>query len=108
MRGLRLDLEHTIAPNCDWKYTAWRIMCARSNAAVYVEEGQIESVRKAIEHGAALLRPCDQISPYETTAFSGRESTGLIICGYQFAGTQPSELAELFTRAIEELNSAAR
>src|SRR5688500_11616543 len=43
MRGLRVDLAHIGAhPSCDWKVSAWRIMCQRANAAVYIEEGRLE------------------------------------------------------------------
>src|SRR5439155_8074645 len=49
MRGLRIDLAHTVAnPSCDWKYWAWRIMCQRANAAVYVEEGRLDAVRNGL------------------------------------------------------------
>jgi hypothetical protein len=108
MRGIRIDLAHTVAkPSCSWKYVAWTIMCKRANAVVYVEEGQLEAVRRSIERGAAQLRPCDQISQYKMKA-PGVVETGLIVCGYQFAGRRPDELAELFKRAITELRAASR
>ncbi len=108
MRGIRIDLTHTVAnPSCSWKYVAWTLMCKRANAAVYVEDGQLEAVRRSIERGAAQLRPCDQISHYKVEA-PGQVSTGLIVCGYQFADRQPAELAELFKRAIAELRAAPR
>jgi len=108
MRGLRIDLAHIGAtPSCDWKYWAWRIMCERANAAVYVEEGRLETIGKTIERGAAELRPWEYISRYTTTA-GGQASTGLIVCGYQFSYREPGELAALFTRAIAELKTAPR
>ena len=56
MRGIRVDLAHIGAtPSCDWKYRAWRVMCQRANAAVYVEEGRLEAVRTSLERGAAEL-----------------------------------------------------
>ena len=108
MRGLQIDLAHIGAtPSCDQKYWAWRIMCQRANAAVYVEEGRLEAVRNGIQRGAAELRPYEYISRYERRA-SWEVSTGLIVCGYQFSDRQPSELAALFTRAIAELKAASR
>ena len=96
MRGLRIDLVHGEAsPGCDWKYLAWRIMCERSNAAVYVEEARLEEVRKGIELGAAQLGPTD-ISQYEKSVNSGGGmipvEKGLIVCGYQFSNREPKEL----------------
>jgi hypothetical protein len=108
MRGIRVELAHIGAtPSCDWKYWAWKIMCQRANAAVYIEEGSLERVRNGIKRGAAELRPMEFISRYSTTA-PERASTGLIVCGYQFSDRQPGELADLFTRAIAELTTAPR
>lgn len=105
MRGVRIDLAHIGATaRCDWKYSAWRIMCQRANAAVYIEEGRLRAVQNGIERGAAQLRPMEFISQYSTNA-TGVASTGLIVCGYQFSDRQPGDLAELFTRAIAELSS---
>jgi hypothetical protein len=103
MRGIRIDLGHISAPpSCDWKYVAWRIMCKRANAAVYVEEGRLEEVRNMLERGSAVLRPWEFISHYRSTF-----SSGLIVCGYQFSYRRGSELAALFTRAIAELKEAS-
>ncbi|HKE05757.1 MAG TPA: hypothetical protein VKE91_17020 [Blastocatellia bacterium] len=108
MRGVRIDLAHLGAtPSCDWKYEAWTIMCKRANAAVYIEEGRLETVRNMVKNGAAELRPMEFISRYSTTA-AGRASSGLIVCGYQFSHRQPEELAELFAGAIAELKAAPR
>lgn len=46
-------------------------------------------------------------SRHSTTA-AGRETTGLIVCGYQLSGRRHGGLAELFTRAIDALKAAAR
>src|SRR5262245_12264909 len=108
MRGLRMDLAHIgAAPSCDYKYTAWTIMCKRANADIYVEAGRLERVRNGIKSGAAELRPMEFISQYSMNS-QGRVSTGLIVCGYQFSDRQPSELAELFTSAIAELQAKSR
>ena len=107
MRGLRIDLVHTVPdPNCDMIYVAWRIMCQRANAAVYVEEGRLEDVRKGLEGRAAELRPGEGISEYESWVGSVQRSRGLIVCGYQFSDRRGSDLATLFTRAIAELKQA--
>ena len=108
MRGIRVELAHIgPTPSCDWKYTAWKIMCQRANAEVYIEEARLERVRNGIRRGAAELRPMEFISRYGTTA-PGQASTGLILCGYQFSDRQPSDLAVLFTRAMAELKTAPR
>ena len=109
MRGIRIDLAHIReTPSCDWKYWAWRIMCQRANAAVYVEEGRLEGVRKGIERGAAELRPMEFISQYRTNAQGRTTSKGLIVCGYQFSHREPEELAEMLSRAITELKEGPR
>ena len=106
MRFIRVDLAHIGAhPTCDWKVSAWRIMCERDNAAFYVEEGRLEAVANDIKRGAAKLRPLEFIAQYHTTN-PLQASTGLIVCGYQFSDRRPGDLAELFTRAIAELKAA--
>jgi hypothetical protein len=108
MRGIRIDLVHTIAnPSCDWKYVAWTIMCKHPNASIYIEDVQLEAVSKSLEGGAAQVWPCDQISQYKMVA-PDRVETGLIVCGYEFAGSQPGDLAELFRRAFKELRAESR
>ena len=108
MRGIRVDLAHIGAtPNCDWKYWSWRIMCQRPNAAIFIEEGRLERVRNGVKRGAAELRSMEFISKYSMTG-PGRETTGLIVCGYKFSERQPAELAELFTSAIAKLKDAPR
>jgi hypothetical protein len=109
MRGLRIDLAHNIAnPVCDWKYTAWRIMCERANAAVYVEERELAADRDSLRHGAANLPSCEQVSQYQSGTASRPESTGLIVCGYVFPDFQAARMAELFAKAIAELKAAPR
>ena len=108
MRGIRVDLAHIgPKPSCDFKYTAWRVMCQRANAAIYIEEGLLERVRNGVRRGAAELRPMEFISRYGTNA-PDKASTGLIVCGYQFSDRKPEELADLFTSAIAELKSSPR
>ena len=109
MRGLRIDLAHVGGPPaCDWKYEAWQIMCQRKNAAVYVEEDRLEQVRNAIAKGAAELRPSEYISEFRSGGSGRSASTGLIICGYQFADRQPAEVAAIFTQAIAQLKTSSR
>jgi hypothetical protein len=104
MRGVRIDLVHIDAyPHCDWRYAAWKIMCERANAAVYVEEARLVEVRDRLADGCAELRPGEFISEY-----GGTDGSGLIICGYEFPNGLPTELADLFTRAIAELGHASR
>ena len=108
MRGIRVDLAHIgPTPSCDWKYWAWRIMCQRANAAIYIEEVRLEGVRNGVKRGAAELRPMEFISKYGKIV-QGQKTTGLIVCGYQFSERQPEELSELFTSAIAKLKGAPR
>lgn len=79
-------------------------MCQHANAAVYVEEGRLETVRHGIERGAAELRPWEFISQFGGSHVSG----GLIVCGYQFSDRRPQDLAALFSNAIAELKAASR
>jgi hypothetical protein len=105
MRGLRIDLAHSEqTPQCDWRYSAWQIMCRRPDAAVYVEEARLEKVRSMLWRGVADLRPGEFISAYE----SNSPASGLIICGYDFPDRSASQLAELLTVALAELKSTAR
>jgi len=82
-------------------------MCKRANVAIYIEDRPLEGVSESIERGAAQLRPCDQISHYKMEA-QGVVKTGLIVCGFEFEDRQPSELSELFDRAIKEIRGVAR
>jgi hypothetical protein len=104
MRGVRIDLVHlNSTPVCDWRYRAWKIMCERANAAVYVEEARLVEVRNRLAGGAAELRSGEFISEY-----AGTNGSGLIICGYEFPNRAGSELANLFTSAIAELRQTSR
>src|SRR5262249_43108483 len=103
MRGVRIDLEHLVLnPKCDQVYLAWRVMCKRANAAVFVEEARLEEVRTWLGRGSAQLRHGEYISQYWMRG-NGQESTGLILCGYTLPGRTPSELADLLKSAIDEL-----
>jgi len=103
MRGIRVDLRHLRAtPSCNWKYVAWKIMCQRPNAAVYIEEERLVTLRTRLRRGAAQLRPMEFISQYKMRS-AHRTSTGLIVCGYQFTDRRRADLADLLTRAISEL-----
>jgi len=108
MRGVRIDLEHLVPnPKCDQVYLAWRVMCKRANAAVFIEEARLDEVRYWLGLGSAQLRHAEYISQYRSGA-SGRESTGMILCGYVFPGRTLSELADLLGEAIDALGAAPR
>jgi hypothetical protein len=108
MRGVRIDLEHLVPnPKCDQIYLAWRVMCRRANAAVFIEEARLDEVRTWLGRGAAQLRHEEYISQYKS-GVRGKESTGLILCGYTFPGRTPSELVDLLNSAIDELRTAPR
>jgi hypothetical protein len=109
MRGLRIDLAHAgESPNCDWKYLAWRILCQRPDAAVWVTEDRLEPVRYGITRGAAELRLFEFVSQYGNPDTSGPGRSGMILCGYDFSGRSSRELAAFFARAITELEKAPR
>ena len=60
-----IDLKHLVAnPQCDQIYPAWRVMCKRSGAAVFVEEARLEEVRTLLGRGSAQLRHAEYISQY--------------------------------------------
>jgi hypothetical protein len=108
MRGVRIDLKHLVpSPQCDQIYTAWKVMCKRANAAVFVEEARLEEVRTWLGRGSAQLRHAEYISQYGSRA-DGKQSTGVILCGYEFPGRTTSELADMFKSAIDELRPAPR
>jgi Surface antigen variable number repeat len=111
MRGLRMDLAHNVSnPNCNLRYEAWKIMCERTNAAVFIEEERLVEVRNRLDGGSAQLRHMEFISRYEQRMNSGGAmvpvAKGLILCGYQFSDREPRELAAMFTKGIEELKTA--
>ena len=109
MRGLRIDLSHAgETPGCDWKYAAWRAMCLRKDAAVWVAEDRLESVRDGIARGAAELRPFEFISRYGSHDASGRPSGGIIVCGYDFPDLSSTDLTALFAHAMGEIKEAPR
>ena len=109
MRGVHIDLAHKVPVEvCDYKYTAWNIMCRRSNAAVYIEEDRLEEVRAGVARGAAGLRPWEFISSYTGQDIQGQPTMGITLCGYEFPGLQRRELAALFAQAIEDLKAAPR
>jgi hypothetical protein len=108
MRGVRIDLRHLVPnPQCDQIYPAWTVMCKRANAAVFVEEARLDEVRTWLGRGSAQLRHAEYISQYGSRA-DGKESTGLIVCGYTFPGSTPGDLANMFKSAIDELRTAPR
>jgi len=108
MRGVRIDLKHLVPnPQCDQIYLAWRVMCKRSSAAVFVEEARLEEVRTWLGRGSAQLRHAEYISQYSSRS-NGNEGAGLILCGYTFPGRTTNELADMFKTAIDELRTAPR
>lgn len=67
MRGVRIELRHEgLRPTCDQKHVEWSIMCARENAAVYIEEDRLEAFRAAMLTGSAAVRP-GEIRPASRT-----------------------------------------
>jgi hypothetical protein len=113
MRGLRLDLAHLEAnPNCNQRFLDWAILCARPDAAIYLDEVHVERVRaRLMEIGAATVHPergwtNGGITTYRTSG--GPAPFGLIITGYTLAGRRAEELVDLLARGIEALKEAPR
>jgi hypothetical protein len=114
MRGLRLDLTHLRAnPDCNQRFLDWAILCARPDAAIYLDEAHVGRVRaRLMEIGAATVHPESGsihggITTYRTSS-SGSGSFGLIITGYTLAGRRAEELVDLLARGIEALKEAPR
>jgi len=107
IRGVRIDLAHLQPnPDCNLRYRAWAILCARANAAVYLEEDRLERVRAGVERGAAEAHPGNFISAFRRGG--GQPGSGLIICGYTLEGRQPEEFVALLARGILALRDAPR
>lgn len=104
MRGLRIDLAHIGNFGCDWKYKAWNLMCNRTRAALYIESAHLDEVRDSLKRGSAKVPGCEYISQYRG---GPPESSGVIVCGYQFADRSPDELAALITEGIAALRGVA-
>ena len=107
MRGVRIELrfEGKRPRSCDLIYVEWSILCAKDDAAMYIEESRLVEVRNAI------LRCCATIHPGHgpgITTFSAGHDRGLLIGGYELFGRQPSDLAAMLDTAAELLKGAPR
>ena len=109
MRGVRIELRHegNRPASCNLIDVEWAILCARDNAALYIEESQLTEVRNAV------LRCCASIhkghgAGITTFGPTSRGDAGLLIGGYTFDGRQPSELASLLDAAAALLADAPR
>jgi hypothetical protein len=104
MRGLRIDLIHVQPqPDCNLRWLLPSVLCARENAAIWLEGDILGRVRDGIERGNAesnLIISFRRGRPEPTT--------GLIIGGYQFDGLQPVDLLNLVDSGIAELRRAPR
>src|SRR5262245_24790500 len=100
-RGVRIDLKHLMGQrNCDVAYTAWRVLCERPNAAIYIEEEQLDKVSESlIRFGTAELRKWEFISNFWAGVQPPSPPTGVIIGGYSFGGRQASDLGKLLINA---------
>jgi len=109
MRGLRIDLIHLQPePSCNLRWLLPSVLCARENAAIWLEEDILARVREGIERGNAEN---NLIISFFTGSFrreAPEGTTGLIIGGYQFDGLQPVNLANLIDDGIAELRNAPR
>jgi hypothetical protein len=109
VRGLRLDLAHLEAnPDCNLRFRDWAVLCARPNAAVYLEADRLERVRTLwVERGAVEVHPGNGgLTNYRRGGT--QPATGLIICGYTLEGRQPEELTALLTQGLSALKDAPR
>lgn len=105
MRGVRIELRHEgMRPSCDLSHVEWAVLCARENAAIYVEESRLESFRAAVLRGAAEVFPGHGAG---VSRFQGSAGSGLLIGGYEFNGVQPANLAALLEQASLQLSRDA-
>ena len=106
MRGVRIDLRHEgRRPDCDLKHVEWSVMCARENAAVYLEEARIEAVRIQVLQGSVSIFPGHSVG---ITRFGGTMGSGTLLAGYLLYGVTSEQLSAALEAAGSELKRLSR
>ena len=106
MRGVRIELRHEgVRPDCDLTHLEWAIMCARENAAIYIEEERLASIRAALEGGSAEVRPG---YPAGITRFGGGAGSGTLIVGYLLYNVTLADVSAALAEAAALLKTAPR
>lgn len=107
MRGIRLDMRHLGAPNsCGLIYEEWAAMCARADAAVYIEEAQLASFKAAVLKGRAEVHPGHPMGVTTFRASGG--AFGILVFGYGLHGRTLDEIVALVSSAEAALADAPR
>jgi hypothetical protein len=106
MRGVRIELRHEgVRPDCDLTHVEWAVMCARENAAIYIEEDRLASIRAALQGGSAEVRSGH---PAGITRFGGGAGSGTLITGYLLYNVTLDDLAAALADAAVQLKTAPR
>lgn len=106
LRGVRIELRHEGArPNCDHKHVEWAVICARENAAIYIEETRFQEFRAEMLTGSAYIRPGH---PVGVTHFGGTKGEGTLIAGYLLYGITLQNVADMLDEATAQLKTAPR
>ena len=110
MRGVRIDLAHRVAnPDCNLRYWDWAIVCARPNAALFLDERDLARARQTMaEKGVAQVHPGFGGGITHFRMGGSVKPSGLIIVGYTLDGSQPEQLTALFEQALAALADAPR
>jgi hypothetical protein len=107
MRGVRIELRHEgPRPDCDLRFVEWATLCARENAAAYVEEERLDRFRADVLRGNAQLHPGHPSGV--TTFWSSSHGGGILIGGYQLFDRRLEDLVALLDAASAELKTAPR
>lgn len=110
MRGIRIDLVHLVAnPDCHLRYGDWAALCARPNAALFLDERDLARARQTMaEKGVAQVHPGFGGGITHFRMGGSVKPSGLIIVGYTLDGSQPEQLTALFEQALAALADAPR
>jgi hypothetical protein len=110
MRGVRIDLTHRVAnPDCNLRYWDWAIVCARPNAALFLDESDLSRAHQTMaEKGIARVYAGYSGGITHFRVGGSLEPSGLIVVGYTLDGRRPQELTALLEQAIAALEGAPR
>lgn len=113
--GVRIELRHLVAnPDCNLRIIARAVMCARPDAALFLDSGELPGVIAALDPrvgtgtwGTISDPRCGSIGEYRRGGM-GMTISGLVICGYTFEGRTAMEFSTLLSLARAELDRASR
>jgi hypothetical protein len=113
--GVRIELRHLVAnPECNLRIIARAVMCARPDAALFLDSGELPGVIAALDTrvgngswGSISDPRCGSIGEYRRGNL-GMTVSGLVICGYTFEGRTAMEFSGLLSFARAELARAPK